>query len=256
MKERFMRGEILFHSAKIFLLVFIAFGVKSVGQDFSLSVNADIVSRYIWRGLNVNDQPNIQPSITFNYSHFQAGFWGSYGLTHQNMSDESYRSSQEIDTWIGYTVYLHDEIKFGLGLTDYYYPNGGIKIGNFNNYNNSNETGAHTVEAGLNITGPDYFPLTLSGYLNIYNDKGHNIYFQSDYSIDVQGIGLGFFAGAATGSIDNPAYYGTDKFNVINAGIKASKQIRITENFSLPVFCSYILNPQAEISYLVFGISL
>jgi hypothetical protein len=38
-------------------------------------------------------------------------------------------------------------------------------------------------------------------------------------------------------------------------GINASKEIRITEDFSLPVFCSYILNPQAEISYLIFGIS-
>ena len=67
---------------------------------------------------------------------------------------------------------------------------------------------------------------------------------------------MGFFIGAAVGSKENPAYYGTDKFNIINIGLKVSKQIKITEGFLLPVSCSYILNPQAEISYLVFVVSL
>jgi hypothetical protein len=141
-------------------------------------------------------------------------------------------------------------------LTDYYYPNAGIKIGNFNNYDNVNGAGAHTIEAGLNITGPESFPLSLSGYVNVYNDEGNNTYVQADYSLNVQDVGLGFFIGAAAGSEENPDYYGSDKFNVINIGLKASKQIKITEDFLLPVSCSYILNPRAEISYLVFCISL
>ena len=79
---------------------------------------------------------------------------------------------------------------------------------------------------------------------------------EAGYEVDIQNVEVGFFIGAAGGSKENPAYYGTEKFNIINAGFKASKQIKITEDFSLPVSCSYILNPQAEISYLVFSISI
>ena len=141
-------------------------------------------------------------------------------------------------------------------LTDFYYPKAGIKIGNFNNYDDEDGGGAHTLEAGLNLNGPESFPIELSGYINIYNDKGNNIYIQAGYPLIIDEYELDFFVGAAAGSKDNPDYYGTKDFNVINLGFNASKQIKITEDFSLPVSVSYILNPQAEISYLVFGISI
>jgi hypothetical protein len=200
----------------IFLLLALVLVPITNAQEFTVNTNADFVSRYIWRGLNVNDQPNIQPSITLNYSNFQLGFWGSYGLTHQNASDEYYSTSQELDTWLSYSFEFNNGMGISALFTDYYFPNGGIKIGNFNNYDNADGPGAHTLEAGLNLTGPGSFPISLSGYINIYNDKGNNTYFQADYSVDVSDVGLGFFVGAAAGSEENPAYYGTDKFYVIN----------------------------------------
>jgi Bacterial protein of unknown function (Gcw_chp) len=251
-----MKGEYAYFLKFIYLFFFFTFTSQLKAQDLSLSANADLVSRYIWRGLNVNDQPNIQPSITFEYSNLGIGFWGSYGLTHQNSSDEYYSSSQEIDTWLNYSLGVGKSLNLTAIVTDYYYPNGGIKIGNFNNYNNPNGSGAHTVEAGLTIAGVENFPLSVSGFVNVYNDEGNNLYFQADYFTTIQEVGLGLFIGAAAGSKDNPGYYGTEKFSIINIGLKASKQIKISEEFSLPVSCSYILNPQAEISYLVFVISL
>lgn len=239
----------------IITLIFFAFNY-SHAQKLSLSANADLVSRYVWRGLNINDQPNIQPAITFKFSNLQFGFWGSYGLSHTNSTDELHNTSHEIDAWISYSVAIENAVNITAIVTDYYYPNGGIRIGNFNNYDNEDGSGAHTVEAGITVAGTESFPLTLSGYMNVYNDKGNNIYFQAEYITTVEDFGLSLFAGAAMGSEDTPLYYGTDKFNLINAGIKASKQIKISESFSLPVYCSYILNPKAEISYLIFGISL
>lgn len=250
-----MNGEIKYLSRIIFVLFAFLFTSQIKAQDLSLDVNADLVSRYLWRGINVNDQPNIQPAITLGYSGFNLGFWGSYGLTHQNPSDQYYSTSQEIDTWLSYSVPLNNGMNIGAVVTDYYFPNGGIRIGNFNNYDNVNGPGAHTIEAGINFTGPETFPLSLSGYVNVYNDKGNNVYLQADYGVDFNEFALSFFIGASTGSKDNPAYYGTENFNVINIGINASREIKITEDFSLPVFCSYILNPRAEISYLIFGIT-
>lgn len=246
---------------QILPLILLAFAVSSFLDSISaqqLSVNAggDLVTRYIWRGADVNSQPNIQPYLTFGYSGLQVGFWGSYGLNHLNSTDENYALGSEIDTWMSYTANLGESMAVTALLTDYYYPDAGIGIGNFNNYDNANGPGAHTVEAGLIIAGTGNLPLSLSGYVNIYNDRGHNAYFQLDYSASVKDINLGFFAGAAAGSKDNPGYYGTDKFNFINVGLKASKSVKITENFSLPVYCSYILNPKSEHAFFVLGISI
>lgn len=251
-----MKGEFILFFRLLFIFILFTCISRLSAQDLSLNVNADLVSRYIWRGLNVNDQPNIQPSIALEYYGFQLGLWGSYGIAFQNSSDEEYSASQEIDTWLGYSFELTKGININAVATDYYYPGSGLKIGNFNNYNDENGPGTHTVEAGLIISGSDSFPLALSGYINVYNDKGNNIYLQADYSTIVAGTAVVFFIGAAAGSKDNPDYYNTNKFNVINIGLKATKQIKISEDFSLPVYCSYILNPREEISYLVFGLSL
>ncbi|MBI3125863.1 MAG: hypothetical protein HYZ10_15815 [Ignavibacteriales bacterium] len=240
-----------------FTFILILITIKySHAQKLSLSANADLVSRYVWRGLNINDQPNIQPAITFKLANLQFGFWGSYGLSHTNSTDELHNTSHEIDSWISYSIPVENIANITAVVTDYYYPNGGIRIGNFHNYDDKNGQGAHTIEAGLSIAGVESFPLTLCCYMNVYNDKGNNIYFQAEYTTTVDDFGLSFFAGAAFGSKDTPLYYGTDKFSLINTGIKASKQIKISESFSLPVYCSYTLNPKAEISYMVFGISI
>ena len=42
---------------------------------------------------------------------------------------------------------------------------------------------------------------------------------------------------------------------VIVSGVKATKSVKITEDYSLPVSVTFIVNPRAEISYLVFGLT-
>lgn len=240
------------------LLFFLMFSVciPIDAQDFSVDAGSDFVSLYVWRGLNVNDQPNIQPYLNFGYAGFQAGFWGSYGIGHLNSTDDNYAFKSEIDTWLGYTLEIKNTLNISAIVTDYYFPNGGIRIGNFNNYNNKNGPGAHTLEAGLTFTGTECFPLSLSGFVNVYNDRGNNTYFEIAYSTMLNDFSIDISAGAAGGSKNNPEYYGTEKFNLIQLGLKISKLINVSDTFSFPVFCSYLLNPNSENAYLVFGISL
>ena len=54
----------------------------------------------------------------------------------------------------------------------------------------------------------------------------------------------------------NSIYYGTNSFSIINLGFILSKELRITEEFSIPIFSSFFLNPKSEKSTIVFGISL
>ncbi|MDR3610213.1 MAG: hypothetical protein P4L27_06610 [Ignavibacteriaceae bacterium] len=238
-------------------LLFIFYGAAAQisAQPISITLNADFVSRYIWQGINLNDAPNIQPSITMKVRGLQCGFWGSYGLTHLNSIDAHYNSSQEIDTWGSYTIDGPNKSSLTAIITDYYFANSGIRIGNFNNYNNKNGPGAHIIEAGLTMGGPESFPILISGCINVYNDKGNNMYIYAEYGFKVDDASISIFTGTTPGSQENPLY-NTDRFSIINIGLKASKQIKISESYSIPVYCSYILNPNMEISYLVFGITL
>jgi len=236
------------------LLTFLLLSLTNItfAQDLSLNLGADVVSLYIWRGINVNDVVNIQPSFTLSVSGFSAGFWGSYGF----MDNETYNPyKQEIDTWISYTYEFSNGIRLGGIVTDYYYPSAGIPWGNFNNYDNPDGGGAHTIETGILINGPSSFPLNIAGYVNVYNDAGFNTYFQADYLLSVADVSLDFFIGAAGGSEKNSGYYGTEKFNVINMGMKASKSIKITDDYSLPLAASFIINPNTNIAYLVFTLT-
>lgn len=242
----------IYNFKKTLIVLFILASDIYFAQDLSLSAGADIVSRYIWRGLNVNDAVNIQPALTLSVSGFSVGFWGSYSFSN-NSGDNTF--GQEVDTWIGYNYSFENGMSIGALLTDYYYPNTGIKWGNFNDFDDVNGAGAHTIETGLLLRGPNSFPISLSGFINVYNDAGNNTYFQIDYPTSVAEVPLNFFVGASGGSEENPGYYGTQSFNVINVGVKATKSVKITEDYSLPVSITFLINPRTEISYLVFGLT-
>lgn len=238
---------------KIFLILFIlSMGSVLLFSQEKITVKAggDLVSRYVWRGLDFGNAPNLQPSLSASYSGFTLGIWGSYSLSN-NVS-----AGDEIDTYLSYNYSFENSAALSLIITDYYFPNAGKKMGNFRNYDDVDGSGAHTLEAGVAFTGSEKFPFTLSAYYNFYNDAGNNTYFEFAYPVQVSDISLTLFAGATAGGKENPGYYGADNFSFINTGIKASKVVKISESFSLPVFVQYSINPKLEKSYLVFGISL
>jgi len=217
--------------------------------ESNISAGVDLVSRYIWRGINFGDAPSIQPALTFSKGGFEVGFWGAYTFSNgANDADEN-------DIWASYTIEFANSSTLTAIFTDYYFPNAGVKFFNFNNHDDEDGSGAHTLEAGLSYGGPETFPVSVTAYVNFYNDAGKNAYFEVAYSANVQNTDLNFFAGASSGSKENPGYYGTDKFAFINVGVSAGKEVTITENFSIPLSISYIVNPELEVSYLIFGIS-
>ena len=85
-------------------------------------------------------------------------------------------------------------------------------------------------------------------------------YVELGYSTEVSGVAVDVFAGM---SLDDPksdkgepsGFYGQNSWGVINLGFTLSKEIKITDNYSLPVFGSLITNPEAENIFMVFGIS-
>jgi hypothetical protein len=244
------------HIFRISLLAIIvlSLAVAVSAQDISVSTSVDFYNRYVWRGMDVAATPSIQPVLSIDGYGFELGTWGAYTISN-NASE-----SDEIDFWLSYSYDFENSVSITALVTDYYYPNAGISFFNFNNSDAVKDDtipdpGAHTLEVGLSITGPESFPITLAGYVNVYNDSGSNTYFQVDYPIAVNETELDFFCGFAGGSKKNPGYYGTDNFNAINIGVSAIRSIDVTESFTIPFTVSFIVNPRAEISYLLVGMN-
>lgn len=215
-----------------------------------VSVGVDLVSRYVWRGMNLGDAPSVQPSIGLAFKGWEVGTWGAYSLANEITEGD------EIDFWLGYSRDLPDGGSFGLVLTDYYYPNGGAKLSNFQDHDDEDGPGAHTLEIGASFTFSEAVPITLAGYMNVHNDAGNNVYLQVAYPMAVGETSLDLFLGVTPGSDENPGYYGTDAFSVLDVGLTATKEVELSDRFSLPVSGSWIVNPNLDVAYLVVGIRL
>lgn len=221
----------------ITVLFFLFISLSNISAKVSVSGGADFVTRYIWRGLDFGNSFSVQPSLSMSVGSFEAGFWASYPFTNTS------NGSEEMDFYLGYSIG-----DFSVLVTDYYFPNSGLRYGLFE------EPGAHTIEVGLSYGGSDSFPISLTAYMNVYNDDDNSVYFEVGYSTEVSDVGVDLFVGGTPGG-DNQ-FYGTENFNLINIGITASKEISLTDKFTLPIFSSYIVNPNLEVAYLIFGLSL
>jgi hypothetical protein len=222
------------------------FSLQGYGQDekrSNLDVGSDFVSRYIWRGADFGNSPSIQPFISYSIAGFEIGTWGSFAINGADM--------QEVDLYASYT-FLQDIIS--IGVTDYFFPSSTVTMNNYFDY--SDESTGHIFEGNLNLSGPEKVPLSLSVNYNFYGaDNNNSWYFELGYANSCKYIDYNVFVGATTGE----GIYLTpdaDGFSVVNIGLGVSKEIKITEKWSLPVFGQLITNPQAQNIFLVFGFSL
>lgn len=216
-----------------------SFIVTAQEKTSNWSIGADVQSRYVWRGVELGGaSPSIQPYAEYSTGKFTFGAWGAYSLGGTNLA-------QELDLYL--TVDLSDD--FHLTIIDYYFPTDGT--GNNNNYLDFGSTTGHVYEAALAFGGTDRFPLGVSVASNFAGASTGSTYVELNYTTD---SGLGLFAGGVFG--DDDGYYFTTGSGLINLGLSKSKDIKITDNFSLPVNASLIVNPDAENVYLTFGFSL
>lgn len=213
----------LFITASFLLLI--AFTPNAKAQEFSTGV--DLYSSYVWRGTNFSG-PSVQPYVDFTAGGFSIGAWGSQG----------YDGFQEMDLYLSYGF----DFGLSLGLTDYYYP--GTEF-----FDYSTETGAHAFEINA---GFETGALSLSANY-ILNEAGGAASAGGDmyYEVGVTAGSVDLFLGAGDG------WHTPDgEFGLVNVGIGTSKDIVITDTFSLPLSGSAILNPTTEQFFIVVGISL
>jgi hypothetical protein len=88
----------------------------------------------------------------------------------------------------------------------------------------------------------------------LHNVANNPFYFQVGFTTSIKDVGLNLFVGGTPG--ESGGYYGVTDFSLINVGFKASREIKITDSFSIPLSGSVILNPASEDLFYVVGITL
>ena len=219
-------------------LLSMAMPFKAKAQDkVEASVGADLVSGYIWRGQDLGGV-SIQPSASVSFKGFSLEAWGSVGF-------ES-KDDKEIDLTLGYSTG-----GFSISVTDYWFNSG---PGYFQ-YGARNT--AHVFEGQI---GYDFGPLAVNWYtnfagadgLNNDGDRAYSSYLSIAAPFRLGGLDWTAEVGATPWATD---FYGANGFAVCDISLGASKDIKITDSFSLPLFAKATWNPRSEGAYFVVGLS-
>jgi hypothetical protein len=179
-----------------------------------VTIGADVVSRYVWRGTDYGNAAAVQPGIETAVGPVTLGAWGSWSIS----PGPADASGNECDLYASTTVG-----PVGLTLTDYFFPAyaGTDSLLNLD---------IHVFELSA---GADVGPVSILAAANVSGDDDNSTYLELTYGAFSLGLG-------------NGAYSTDGEFAPVSLGISASR-----DNFS----ASYIINPDQETSFLVFGVN-
>lgn len=214
-------------------------------NSFSYDLGADLVSRYIWRGIPLSLSSNIQPFVSVSYSTLSIGAWGSYSFS---------SGYSETDLFLSYDIG-----NFTLGIYDYFNEDeSDLSFNDYGNFRNSDTLNTpHTLEGSLTFNGTDNFPVSFTVATFFYgadrdenNKNFYSTYLEAAYTLSLDESEIRFFLGGTAGK----GYY-SDKAAIVSTGVTASHSLKISESFSLPVYTSLVVNPDANDVFLILGLT-
>ena len=214
-------------------------------EKIETTISGDFVNEYIWRGQKLGDVA-VQPTLGVGYKGLSLTAWGSYGLSNKD-------DVKEFDFTLAYSIG-----GLNIGITDYWFsemPNGGDLGGRYFKYEAHSTN--HVFEGNI---GYDFGFASLQWYTNFAgNDykangkRAYSSYFEASVPFKLSAIEWTATAGAVP--YTSPQY-GTSGFAVTNLTLRATKEIKITDTFAIPIFGQLTANPCSQKAYLVFGFTL
>ena len=214
-------------------------------DEIETTVSGDVVSSYIWRGQDLGDV-SLQPTLGVSYKGLSLTAWGSVGLTDP-------LDTKEFDLTLSYTTG-----GLNIGITDYWFDAGLDPDARYFKYDAHGTN--HVFEANI---GYDFGVASVQWFTNFagndgINKDGKRAY--SSYAEVVVPFKLSAIDWTATvGAVPYAtSFYNdwTSGFAVTNVSLKATKDIKVTDSFSIPVFGQVVGNPCSQKAYLVFGFTL
>ncbi len=186
-----------------------------------IGIGADVVSRYVWRGADVGDAVSVQPAIAYSGEAFEIGAWSSWAIRGGG--------ANENDLYVSYAAG-----PVSITVTDYYFPV--AAPADFFNY--SDEDGIHILEASA---AADLGMASVMAAFNFLGDSDNSFWVEA--SIPLAALSGDVEVGLTVGA-GNGVYTTEGDPGLVSVSLDVSDG---------DYFGSYILNPEAEISFLVFG---
>jgi hypothetical protein len=218
---------------KTFVLLFAGSLFFATDAYSQLSFGTDVYSRYVWRGADFGNSPSIQPDINFTAGNFEIGTWAAFATTGNP-------AGTEVDFYSSYT-FATEAGDFSLAVTDYTFPDDPT-----GNYFSSE---SHFIELGAGYSGTESFPISIFTGVFVTNDDDYSVYTEVGYEIGEVALFMGF-------TPSESQLYGTTKAGIINTGFSVSKDIQISETFSIGLNSSVIANPYSDNLFFLIGFGL
>lgn len=223
------------------LLAMIAPMMMSAQNEVETTIGADIVNQYIWRGQELGDV-SLQPTLGIAYKGLSLTAWGSVGLSNKD-------NTKEFDLTAAYTTG-----GFHIGVTDYWFNTPNERYFAYSAHETS-----HVFEANV---GYDFGIASLNWYTNFAGNDGVNkdgkraysSYFEANVPFKLASCEWTATIGAVPYATS--FYSDANGFVVTNIGIKATKDIKLNDHFSIPIFAGITANPSTEKTFFIFGVSL
>ena len=227
----------------LFAMGLVLSGTALAQEKVETTIAADFVNEYIWRGLKLGDVA-VQPTFGVGYKGLSLTAWGSYGLSNKD-------DVKEMDLTVGYTIG-----GLNIGITDYWFSEGLDPDGRYFKYDAHSTN--HVFEANI---GYDFGPVALQWYTNFAGNDGQNkdgkraysSYFEANVPFHLVTVDWTATVGAVPFATTS---YGNSGFAVTNLSLRATKDIRVTDSFSIPIFAQLTGNPCSQKAYLVLGFTL
>lgn len=231
------------------------------------SYNIDLVNRYYWRGMDIDNSPAVQPEFTYSWNNgIKFGFWGTFGFKQMketiDNTVENYGHYAEFDPFISYT-----RDWFSIELNDYFTVS---TIGESAYFNLKKSETGHSGVMNITMGGTKKFPLFFTASTVLYGadlnrDKdgvwgmgtrnNYSSYIELQYPINIKKIGLEI--APEIGMTPWGGGYGyAEKAAVINAGVRLSKSINFSEKYKMPIEVGLLSNPDAKRTYFILKLSV
>jgi hypothetical protein len=226
-------------------------------EEKKWDINLDIASRYIWRGQSWGGNYPVA-QLYGNYTvndKLSVGFWTTHNFKKEyydvNGASKGY---QELDLILNYAV--TDFLT--VSLQDYYWPSTDKQEGVSNNFFNFGNDGSQSIDLQLLFDFsekgvPMWFTLStlVAGNDFRYKDdsdvkgkQNFTTYLEVGYSIEAP---LGLSVSPVIGAVINNkagyyAYADYDRPSFVNLGCKVSKDIKLSESVTMPIWLNYTYN--------------
>ena len=197
------------------------------GFPVGVKIGADAVSKYVWRGQLLTDDPVFQPTATLSYKGLSFNVWGSLDMTDIHETDGHDWRLQEVDYTLAYAYSPVAGLDLQAGAIGYTFPGTA--------YPSTTEIFGSVALSKLPLTP------TLAVYRDIDEADGWyaNLGLSHTFAF-TEKLGLTLGTGLGWGDADYHAYYfGSEKAAFSDLLLSSSLNYAVNEHLSLSLYLKF-----------------